>query len=281
MASVAPKRRGFSVGIILLASAALGIAAGVMLAVANLPGEAAQFEEDDAVSTAVAKVMPMGQALAQRDPMEPDPASLEGVPPYPQAAPRKLTSQSVVSGMPMNVAWFSTHDSAQQVLAFYEKAFVADDRAVVSHRYSDAIGYVGWVEATHESLHMVSVVRQGDETVVLISRTDPQQFFDKPRQLPNGVLLPPGAEPPQIIELSELSLDRRTIYARAPNLEPAAAKAFFVRELPKLNWSVSEDDDGLVAKKENSTQVIGLAAQGEGTRILITLDARPAPELSR
>lgn len=286
---------------ILLVAAALGLVGGVVLAEVRLMGDAVPAEDDEPLTGEAEEVMPMGRAMAQADPMAPDEETLEGIAPYPGAAPRKLTSHSSVSGMPMKVSWFSTPDGPAEVLAFYQKAFVADDRMVVTHRFSENIGYVAWTDRNDppphgdageddptppNPLHMVSVVRQGRDTLVFISKTEPHEFFARPLRLPNGVLLPPSAEPPQVIELAEFSLDRRTIYSRARELSVDETRQFFERELTKAQWSLvdgAEEDRrvSMIAKKGTATQQITLVPDGAHTRILITLDARPAPEMSR
>lgn len=293
-------RPGLSTGVILLIAAASGLVGGVVLAQLNRQGPMAEPDDDDSMVEPVAKVLPLGPP-AQRDVMAPDVETLEGITPYPGAAPRKLTSRSVVSGLPMKVAWFATQDSPSEVMAFYERVSAADDRMVVTHQFGDRIGYVGWVDRAEahrpsdggevrllprSPLHLISVIGQRRETLVLISRTEPSQFFEKPVALPQGVLLPPSAEPPQIIEQAEFSLDRRTIYTRARGLSLEQTKAFYSRELGRAGWSVHDAAEGdgrasLVVKRGSATQVITLAPEGEHTRILLTLDARPAPEMAR
>ena len=286
---------------ILLIAAALGIVGGVGLAEFRIRGETPLID-DDSVSDAVAKVMPLGRATAERDPMEPDPETLDGITPYPGAAPRKLTSHTSVSGMPMKVSWFSTKDSVSDVLAFYRKAFVADDRMVVSHRFNDGVGYVAWVDRNdptpprvdggeydpllRSAVHMVSVVHQPQETLVFISRSQPHDFFTQPLHMPDGVLLPPSADTPQVIELNEFSLDRRTIYSRARGMTLTQTRGFFERELTATGWRIddgteADDRESIVVKRGAATQVITLVPDGENTRILITLDGRAAPEMSR
>ena len=195
-----PARRGVSTGVILLVAAALGLVGGVVLAEVRLMGDAVPAEDDEPLIGEADEAMPMGRAMAQADPMAPDEETLEGIAPYPGAAPRKLTSHSSVSGMPMKVSWFSTPDGPGEVLAFYQKAFVADDRRVVTHRFSENIGYVAWTDRNDppphgdageddptppNPLHMVSVVRQGRDTLVFISKTEPHEFFARPLRLPN------------------------------------------------------------------------------------------------
>jgi hypothetical protein len=133
---------------------------------------------------------------------------------------------------------------------------------------------------------MISVVHQPQDTLVFISRSDPNAFFTQPLQLPDGVLLPPNADTPQVIELNEFSLDRRTIYSRARGLTLSQTHAFFERELTATGWRIadgaeSDDRESIVVKRGRATQVITLVPDGEHTRILITLDARAAPEMSR
>jgi len=293
-ALAAPRRRGVSTGLLLLVAAAFGLLGGVVLAELRMVGEPLPADDDEPEVIA----MPLGEPVAVKDYMQADPETLEGISPYPGATPRKLTSRSAVNGMPMKVSWFSTQDAPDDVLAFYQRAFVADDRLVVSHAFNDNIGYVAWVDRNDQPsaedgtslprgpLHMISVIGQSHQTLVLISRTEPSQFLEQPVVLPNGVVLPPSADAPQIIELSEFSLDRRTIYSLARELSLEQTKAFYERELRAGGWNIvdgAENDDrsSLTAKRGPATQVITLAPEATHTRILITLDARAAPEMSR
>ncbi len=300
MTAIEPARKGVSTGTILLVAAALGLVGGVIVAEVRSGGNELPSDEDDPTAEML-KVTPMGEVI-ERDPMEPDPETLEGITAYPNAAPRKLTSHSAVSGMPMKVSWFATNDSVTDVLAFYEKGFVDPERMVVSHRYNAKMGYVGWVDRAenlddedggaeallpHAPLHMISAVREGDQTLVFVSKSEPHRFFEQPTSLPDGVLLPPAADAPQIIEQAEFSLDRRTIYSRVRSWSLEETKSFYKRELAKTDWAIVDqaDDDtsrvSMVARRGVATQVITLAPEGGSTRILITLDARPAPEMSR
>lgn len=285
-------KKGVSTGLILLIAAALGLVGGVVLAEVKMSTEAVGLDDDsvdEAVAHATAETT---EPLVAKDLMVPDPDTLDGVQPYPNAVPRKLTSKSSVSGMPMKVSWFSTQDAPAQVMDFYSRAFVADDRFVIAHSFNENIGYVAWVDRNDDEddagpmlrspLHMVSVVGQSKQTLVFLSLTEPHQYFEKPLTLPNGIVLPPSAEAPQIIELAEFSLDRRTIYSRALELSVDDTKAFYDTALQTGGWEIVNGGENTVtAKRSGTTQTIALTPDGSHTRIVITVDARPAPEMSQ
>ncbi len=322
-APVTARRRGVSTGAVLLGAAIVGTLAGVVLAEFRVGREPETFDEDDALDDVRAdQVLPLGEPAPAPDLMVPDFESLDGIAPYPGASPRKLTGKTSVQGMPMKVSWFMTPDKPDDVLGFYERAFAGEDRGVVSYRYNEGVGYVGFIDRSERSgaaaakraeraaaraltdagdgdgdgdeydelpmgvLHLVSVVGQQGGTLVFLSATTPSDFFDKPQKLPNGVLLPPSADQPQVMELAEFSLDRRTVFSRAPGMTLSDAKAFYLREMTTAGWFISDaspsaEQVSLVAKRGLATQVIQLSPDGPNTRILVTLDARPAPEMSR
>ena len=95
-------------------------------------------------------------------------------------------------------------------------------------------------------LHMVSAVRQGRSTVVLISQTNPLATLNgaTARELPEGVYLPEGARRPATLNMGEMFGGQLQIYSRVPAGELNVIGADFVEHLKTSGWQVSEPEPG-------------------------------------
>lgn len=280
--------KGVHVGWILLGAAVVGTVAG--LVIAERSQSAFEAELDDMQAQAE-KLMPMGAPLEPRrssaDPMAPDPASLRGLPAYPGALPRRMMTTPRGQGIPMAVSWFQTFDTAEQVLSYYEKRFNQDQIPAVSGRYTPNQGYVAWLERPKVDdgglpegvLHMVSAIQQGKQTTVLLSASEPQRMLQAAPQLPEGVVLPPGAGQPFVMEQSELGLERQSIFAKV-NSSADQVVSFYEARYGEAGWKVHERADGdkrrsIVFTRGDRTQMIVAEQEGEGAELLITNQRRP------
>lgn len=277
---------------LLLLAAVAGIVGGVVLFKVRGDTSVDQFDEAEA---AAAKITPLGNASESVDPMAPDPQSLRGLPPYPNAAPRKMMSGAAVQQVPMAVSWFQTEDSPDAVLSFYEKTFSAKNQEYVSHRYSERIGYVAWLERlggmdagiAHGIMHMVSASKEGSRTVVLLSASRPDMLMEAQPKLPEGIVLPEATEPPQVVQMAEGAGTREVVYARTLNQPPSDVVDFFDTQLKKSGWDVVEEAAGtdqraLVGKRGGTTVVVNAQADGVHSNLILTFSRQqPAPEAIR
>jgi hypothetical protein len=270
----------------LLAAALVGSSMGVVLALVSHKNQ-----EEAAVNSTnetIDRVMPLGFAPRRRDPMEPDPLSLRGLPAYPNAHPRRLLGAQ--PGAALNaISWFETDDPVEEVLGFYEKIYSDAKMVYVKQRWENRSGYISWFEHSFPedgglaefgkgTLHMVSAFHQGTRTTVLFSATDPVRLLEQLSPLPEGISLPPGGRP-QVINFGEPGSQRYSIFASwgktplealVPDVKARAAEA---------GWTlVSETPEpgrvNLVSRKGNLVQQAVLEGS-LSSQILMTIDERP------
>lgn len=273
---------GWSFTRILLVTAVVGAVAGVLLArsrVDDRPPEEIAEEE-------VAKVM-IGNAPMDSTAMDPDPRSLAGIPPYPNATPRKLTSSGTLPDTPMAVSWFQTVDPPERVLAFYAKAFEEEHRVAVTQQFSPTMGYIGWMEDAPDGgpglLHMVSVTKQYSRTMVLLSASHPEELLDKKAVLPGGLVLPPGASSPQAIKMGEGPMADDVVYSRVSNMSGPDFVSFFERQFKEHDFTVTETKASaaqfsVVGKKAGTTIVAGARNEGPHLSIVLTYSRNQQPQ---
>lgn len=274
------KGSGWSFARVLLLTAAVGGVAGVLLARSReddrAPEEIAEEEVDKVMANNV------GDSTA----MNPDPRSLAGIPAYPGAGPRKLTSSGSLPNAPMSVSWFQTIDPPERVLAFYAAAFEKENRAAVAQRFSPTMGYIGWMEDNLDGgaglLHMVSVTKQYSRTMVLLSASRPELIMDNESILPGGLHMPPGASKPQAVKLGEGPMANDVIYARVANMSGADFVSFFERQFKEQQFAVTETNStaaqfSVVGTKAGTTIVVAARNEGAHLSIVVTY-SRNSPQ---
>jgi hypothetical protein len=274
---------------VLGAAAALGGLGGLVLA--------RRAPDPDAVLTlsdrAVARALPAAPAAPRPDMMAPDPLSLRGIPAYPGASPRRITGSTPRGGALNAISWFTTHDSVDRVLGFYEQAWSAANVVHARHRYGEQRGYVAWFEHAHTRdggppvfgdgvLHMVAALDEGSQTMVLVSATEPQKLLEAMSPLPPGVRLPPGAGRPQVINLGEAGEERTSVFASCRG-SPEEVAGQLEQSLALDGWTVEERAVApggrvtVVARQAPRLQIAVVEGGPSGADVLITLEQRPPP----
>ena len=184
----------------------------------------------------------------------PPEAALEGIPPYPRAMPKKVADTLKGQGSQLAVAWFTTDDSVDAVIAFYEAAFRKEKRPLVSHRYSERSGYVGWlqpdfmgvppedagIDILAGTMHLVSVMKEGRQTAVLVSASRPMDLLDNPTRLPPGVELPPYADAAKVFDLGEGELKQTTVWSEVKNRPVAEVEGWMRENLKQHGWKIAD-----------------------------------------
>jgi hypothetical protein len=284
-----PRRQaGVSVFGVLAGAAVLGAATGLALA-SRAPNPDADL---DTVERASAKALPGGAPMSGQRPdiMDADPLSLRGLPAYPGAQPRRITSSAAHLGQVNAISWFSTQDSLDRVLSFYDETWVAQNRMHVSHRWPRR-GYVSWFEQRPNPdggmavfgdgvLHMVSAMDEGSQTIVLLSATEPQRLLEAMSPLPPGVRLPAAAGRPQVLHTGEVGEERVSIFARVPRPRDEVADEV-VEGLRGEGWTVTERvaaPNGAVsitARQGSRLQLVGIDGAGRESQVLIALEPLP------
>ena len=273
-------KSGWSFAWILVGVAIFGSVAG------SLMGYASQLSADDLEADAeakAAKVIPLGNPSGAVS-MEPDRASMRGIPQFPNAEPRKLLRQGEAQGMPMSVAWFETPVSADDVLDFYVKAFAADGRQVIDHRLASGMGYVGWLERAEIPdggfnevegiMHLISTVPQHGQTMVFISASRPDLLLAQQPQLPDGVQLPEHSTSPQLIELGESAGTNTMVHSEVIGASPSETIGWFEGDLRRKGFAVERtekgDEEGSLLARRNATLLV-VTARRDGANVSLGL----------
>jgi predicted enzyme related to lactoylglutathione lyase len=265
----------------------VGTVAGVWLAFSPVG------DELEAVVVAplqgVAERVPTGapMALPKRapgeDPFTPEPASVRGIPAYPNGKPRRMVAPPTIQGVPMALSWFETTDAVEAVVAYYDEYFRLLKIHHTSHLFSEGAGYSAWLEHDDDPdaglgegvLHMVSAVRQGQKTVVFLSATNPMAVLQaNAPQLPPGVVLPPGSSAPSVFELGEARGARLTVHASVREGTVESVGAFYETVFREAGWTITEHtaEAGraqITARRGGELQTVSLAHDGQRFDLLL------------
>ena len=279
---------GVSVVRLLAGAAVTGVIAGVLLERSRTVPEAMKQ-----VETAADRAMPTGAAvrLVAPDLMAPDPVSLRGIPPYPGSSPRKLLGAKPGRGLNA-ISWFSTADSLDRVLSYYEGVYSRSSVFYVKQRWGNNRGYVSWFESTAPRddaglrdttlgvLHMVAASQEGGQTMVFLTATEPDKLLPDTPVLPLGVRLPPGGAP-QVLDMGEFGQQRATVYAQYGGTGRDAIADQLVSVMRDSGWTVEERaqaPDGrisVVARQGQRVQIGVVEGTDEHSQILITVEEQP------
>jgi hypothetical protein len=191
---------------VILIAAVLGTVAGVALSLhrqhveeLELEALAAQAKDDAAPGEAV-WVDPPGKPLQSGAVHL---TAVEGLPQYPNAFARPLTSAPHDGGVELDIAWFSTKDPIDDVLFFYAREFDRAHKIPVVHRFSPYAGYAAYLDLDTRRLHMISVLAQPHETLVFASSSYPAHMLERGAGLiPAGVPVVGGGEGSLTFDLS-------------------------------------------------------------------------------
>jgi hypothetical protein len=286
---VTRQRRPVSVVALLAVAGVLGLVSGLLLggrAHEEADEEAAVF---DRIEARAEHLVPLGAPVRAASPSEADPRSLRGIPPYPNARPRSLGEPATVMGMPLVASWFTTPDSPDAVLAHYERLYADAGVQAFSTMFDPGQGYIAWLEEDppdagpgEGQVHMVSVIRNtpsDHETIVLLSASRPQRLHAGGRRVPEGVLLPEGARPPQVVELAIEGRGRTVVTTTAPG-DVRAVVAGVAQRLREAGWQVeavtgSGEGQSVIGRKGPVAQSIFATAGRHGDVSLMYTVERP------
>jgi hypothetical protein len=264
-------------------AAVIGIGAGTALGMMDWGEES--FE--DVAERAAQRRMPGGSPASMAASVAPTPQSLSGIPPFPGVQPRRLIGEGNVGGSPVSVSWFATTQSLPAVLNFYADAFHKEGRKPVRQQFSKDLGYVAWLDEHFDAgigagvLHMVTVTKQGSQTMVFLSASRPDMAMASgPPSLPEGLVLPPQSTQPQTVNLGEDAQANRVVYFRNAELKPAQMMAFFEQQLKKLGFTVApvkEQSNQVAVSGQKGSATVVVAAQTEttGSSVVITFARIP------
>jgi hypothetical protein len=178
-----------------------------------------------------------------RKPLQSGPVHLtavEGLPQYPHAFVRPLMTTPKDGGAEMNIAWFSTKDSADDVLQFYAKEIDAKHKTVVVHKFGPKSGYAAYLDGADRRLHMISVMGQPHETLVFASSSYPEKLLDGSRQATPGVPVIDGAENTVSFALGEAGGGRRLWMSTFKQRTLEGVCDAYKKALTADGWAVNE-----------------------------------------
>ncbi|MGV3621853.1 MAG: hypothetical protein ACO1OB_13600 [Archangium sp.] len=268
------QRPGWSAARLLLMAAVGGIVGGVALAWSQSeppdPEKLAEAEVD--------RILRAGRPMDSTD-MNPDPRSLQGIPPYPGAAPRKLTSYGVLKDTPAVISWFQTEDPVEKVLDFYALEFKRANKVIALEQYSKDMGYVGWMEYQPDGgaglLHMVSAMKQYRKTMVLLSASQPELLLENNSKLPGGLPLPDNASTPQVVKLGEGPLANDMAYSRVSNMTGQQVVDFYEKffkdnRFEEIGTANEENRNTVSAQKDGQRVIVSARNEGSYLNLVIT-----------
>lgn len=188
----------------------------------------------------------------------PPPEALAGLPAYPGAVPKRVAETMKGQGSKMAVAWFTTQHSVDEVLAFYEVGFLKERRPYVQHRYGDRSGYIGWLQTDKPVrlddeaglkvfdgvMHLVSVLKEGQQTAVLLSASRPMALLDNPGLMPPNVELPPYAQGARVFDLGDGELKQTSIFGDITGHPLAEVEAWMRESLKQHGWKLADAASG-------------------------------------
>ena len=193
-------------------------------------------------------------------------AAVQGLPQYPGAHVRPISS-----GEQLDVAWFSTRDSVEQVLSFYETKFAEEGLLPVSHQYSERAGYAGYLELPDHRMHLVSVIRQSDETLVFPSTSYPEKMLAGGAAPPAGVPNIAGAESTLRFDLGG-GPDRRQVW-----LATYAGQSL---EQVTTAWSEGLEGNGWAVKRTDEEGEPRLAAERAEGSLQVAIRRDPGSKVA-
>jgi hypothetical protein len=231
-----------SVPRLLLMTAVLGIASGVGLSYWRNAREDKLLERaQEPRNRAGAGARPKVYELAGKRTFA-DPEAVKFLPEYPKAVPTDLAENSLQEGVPMKAAMFSTTDSLETVMEWYQAELEKQKRLTVSQRWGDGAAYVGF-QGPDERMHTVSLMRSGSHTFVFLANSDPEAFLRSKAQRPDGLPQAPNLSNELSFDFSDEGLSRTSYMARSTDMTLPQAVDFYRKGLVDLGWHVEQTDD--------------------------------------
>jgi len=274
---------------LLLVAAVMGLLMGALLA--RPPAE----EENDvmlaAAEVTAERLLPLGSPLEVHappgvDPMAADPRSLYGIPPYPNAVPRRLSDQTRAMGMPLVASWFTTTDRLDQVLDFYVAAYRDAGVPIVAHQFNEQAGYVAWMDEegsdsgfAEDPVHMISAIRNtpsSTETIVLLSASRPQRLLEAAQQVPAEIVFPRDVGEPQVVEMGSEGRVRTIVTTRIKGaLTPTVEE--IIDLMRRDGWKVgevmaAEGGASWMGTKQGMNQMVSATLSGDEVRLMYNLE---------
>ncbi|HYH98535.1 hypothetical protein [Hyalangium sp.] len=203
----------------------------------------------------------------------------QGLPPYKQALPQALAADYMGPDSRIAVAWFTTRDAPEEVLGFYREVLGEAGLPVLSHRYDTSAGYVGYRGPGSSELHLVSALRHGEETLVLLSSAHGSSLPQAQReQMPWDLPMPAGVRHPWVMNLKVEGRVRSTAMIEARGARVNDLVDFYLRTFKAQGWTLEHpaerlgDQVFLSARRGPARVSTLIQPQAAGARLYFTLD---------
>jgi hypothetical protein len=151
-----------------------------------------------------------------------------------------LAADYLGPGAPMAVAWFSTKDTPDQVLAHYEGTLVDAGLPPLGKRYGANGGYVGYWSPASKDVHLISVLAQGGETYVFVSSGQVGALLEGNAAVPPWVPLPPGVKDPVVLTFRMEGATYYTVSGQVPQGRLAEVGSAYQAVLKEKGWASGE-----------------------------------------
>jgi hypothetical protein len=231
-----------SVPRLLLMTAVLGTVSGVGLSAWKNAREERELEKArDPIGRTGNAPRPNVYELAGKKTFA-NPEAVKFLPEYPKAVPTDLAETTLQEGVPMKAAMFSTTDSLDSVLEWYQAELDKQHQVTVSQRWGDGAAYVGF-QGPDAKMHTVSLMRSGSHTFVFLANSDPEAFLRSKAQRPAGMPEVPGLSNEVSFDFSDEGLLRTSYMARTASLTLSEAVDFYRKELADQGWKIEQTDD--------------------------------------
>ncbi len=260
-------RRGSRPVLVLLSAAFIGVAAGIFLERINRDEEALH-DPPPVAEDAIPAPIAMG---ANGRPEKP--AAMARLPVYPGAAPQALGDSATLHGIDINMAWFTTPDSPQQVLSWYRQTLAEAGHYVLSSAMPGGARYVGFHDAEANETNTVTIMDFGGETLVfpaLGRRGDVRRSEEIPQDLPH----PEDARSTSVLRLSERGTTQYTVAARS-SASIQALLDFYRKGFISKGWTLEEvtavsPKEGRVAARYGRGAALVILARNETAGFPVT-----------
>jgi hypothetical protein len=203
----------------------------------------------------------------------------QGLPPYKQALPQALAADYMGPDSRIAVAWFMTRDTPEEVLGFYRAVLGQAGLPVLSHRYDTNAGYVGYREPGNPELRLVSALRHGEETLVLLSSAHRSSLPQARRaQVPWDLPMPAGVRHPWVMNLQVEGRVRSTAMVEVRGDRADDLLDFYLRTFRAQGWTLEHpaerlgDQVFLSARRGTARVSTLIQPQAAGARLYFTLD---------
>lgn len=166
-----------------------------------------------------------------------------GMPAYEGGKLTSFGNQLSVQGTPMSTGWFVADDPIEEVQLYYERRLAEAGVPMVTKRFPNGFGYVGYKERTTDLMHTVTLMPQGkDSTMVFVSTSSAVDMMTNmtngrpPADLPH----PANATQTMVMGGDVGPVKQKWVNTTLPGQSLQQTIEFYRTGFVERGWSVSE-----------------------------------------